>query len=334
MSTSYTPPYSITEPITNLIVEIGESVGSLMAWQHMEKNPRLRRDNRIRTIHASLAIENNSLSLDQVTDIINGKRVLGELSEIREVKNAYEAYDQLLGFNPYSIEDLLRAHQILMADLVKEAGKFRAGGVGIFKGQQIVHMAPPAETVYGHVSNLLDWLRSSKEHPLIKSCVFHYEFEFIHPFSDGNGRMGRMWNTLLLYQWKPIFAWIPVESIIRERQAEYYDALGQADSQAEATPFVEFLLRAILDTLKSFEQYPAASTDSSMPPHIRLFLETLGNEELSVTELMHRLGLTSRASFRKTYLQPCLKEHLIEMTLPDTPKSRYQKYRVIKKNSK
>ncbi len=236
MSANYIPPYSVTETITNLIVEIGEAVGSLTAWQHMEKNPRLRRDNRIRTIHASLAIENNSLSLDQVTDIINGKRVLGEPSEIREVKNAYEAYNHLLAFNPYSIEDLLKAHKILMADLVKQAGQFRSGGVGIFRGTQVVHMAPPAEMVYSHISNLLQWAESSKEHPLIKSCVFHYEFEYIHPFLDGNGRMGRMWNTLLLYQWKPIFAWIPVESIIRERQADYYDALGQADSRARRSP--------------------------------------------------------------------------------------------------
>lgn len=268
MSANYIPPYSVTETITNLIVEIGEAVGSLTAWQHMEKNPRLRRDNRIRTIHASLAIENNSLSLDQVTDIINGKRVLGEPSEIREVKNAYEAYNHLLAFNPYSIEDLLKAHKILMADLVKQAGQFRSGGVGIFRGTQVVHMAPPAEMVYSHISNLLQWAESSKEHPLIKSCVFHYEFEYIHPFLDGNGRMGRMWNTLLLYQWKPIFAWIPVESIIRERQADYYDALGQADSRADAAPFVEFLLQAILDTLKSFEQHPLSNTDNSTRYHI------------------------------------------------------------------
>ena len=331
MSANYIPPYSVTETITNLIVEIGEAVGSLTAWQHMEKNPRLRRDNRIRTIHASLAIENNSLSLDQVTDIINGKRVLGEPSEIREVKTAYEAYNHLLAFNPYSIEDLLKAHKILMADLVKQAGQFRSGGVGIFRGTQVVHMAPPAEMVYSHISNLLQWAESSKEHPLIKSCVFHYEFEYIHPFLDGNGRMGRMWNTLLLYQWKPIFAWIPVESIIRERQADYYDALGQADSRADAAPFVEFLLQAILDTLKSFEQHPLSNTDNSTPPHIRLFLEALGDEELSITELMQRLGLSNRASFRKTYLQPCLEQRLIEMTLPDKPRSRYQKYRAVTK---
>lgn len=166
MSANYIPPYSVTETITNLIVEIGEAVGSLTAWQHMEKNPRLRRDNRIRTIHASLAIENNSLSLDQVTDIINGKRVLGEPSEIREVKNAYEAYNHLLAFNPYSIEDLLKAHKILMADLVKQAGQFRSGGVGIFRGTQVVHMAPPAEMVYSHISNLLQWAESSIDQKL------------------------------------------------------------------------------------------------------------------------------------------------------------------------
>jgi len=322
---AYVPPYIMTETITNLIVEIGEKVGAITAWQHMNTNPRLRRDSRIRTIHASLAIENNSLSLDQVTDIIDGKRILGAPGEIREVKNAYEAYERLLSFNPYSVDDLLKAHGILMNGLVKEAGCFRSGGVGVFRGEQVIHMAPPADLVPQHIANLLHWAETAKTHPLIKSSVFHYEFEFIHPFADGNGRMGRMWNTLLLYQWKPIFAWIPVETVIQERQDAYYNALGEADRIADAAPFIEFLLQAILDTLVEIEGNQIRTEIISS--HIQLFLDKLGNDELSSGEIMKRMGLKNRSAFRKTYLQPALNSQLIEMTLPDKPNSKNQKYR-------
>ena len=322
---TYTPPYSTTETIINLTIEIGEKVGTLMAWQHMNTNPKLRRNNRIRTIHASLAIENNSLSLDQVTDIVNGKRILGSPGEICEVKNAYEAYEKLLSFNPYSVEDLLKAHSILMTDLVKEAGNFRSGDVGIFKCEQAVRLAPPADKVPHHIANLLYWAKNAKLHPLIKSCIFHYEFEFIHPFADGNGRMGRMWHTLLLYQWKPVFAWIPVETVIREKQVAYYEALGESDRIASATPFVEFLLQAIFDTLIEIEldQVPAGI----ISPQIQLFLDKLANDELSAREIMKRMGLKNRPAFRKTYLQTALNSRLIEMTLPDKPNSKNQKYR-------
>lgn len=327
MDQAYTPPYSTTETMIALVAEISESIGLIAAWQHMNTNPQLRRDNRIRTIHASLAIENNSLSLDQVTDIINGKRVLGAPAEIREVKNAYEVYERLLTYDPYSVQDLLKAHAVLMEGLVKEAeaGCFRSGGVGVFKGDQMVHMAPPARMVPGHTQNLLLWAKTTKTHPLIASSVFHYEFEFIHPFADGNGRMGRMWNTLLLYRWKPVFAWIPVETIICERQEEYYTALGVADETSDATPFVEFLLQAILDTLRIIEQDQVPRKGIS--PSIRIFLDQLGNEALSAGELMQRMGLKNRPSFSKTYLSPALDAGLIEMTLPDKPSSKNQKYR-------
>ncbi len=321
----YEPPYETTTAIVNLVAEIGERIGAITAWQHMNTNPRLRRDSRIRTIHATLAIENNSLSLDQVTDVINGKRVLGASGEIHEVKNAYEAYEQLLSFDPYSTKDMQKAHATLMNGLVSEAGRFRSGGVGIFKGTQIVHMAPPAELVAEQVGQLLEWVKSSKTHPLIKSCVFHYEFEFIHPFADGNGRMGRMWNTLLLYHWKPIFAWIPVEAVIRDRQSAYYDALGQADRIANATPFVEFLLTAILDTLHEIEQTERPQPE--IAPALQLLLDKLDGDELAASELMHRMGLRNRPSFLKTYLHPALEQGLICMTIPDKPSSKNQKYK-------
>jgi len=246
----YAPPYNVTDKIIHLVAKISEQVGAITVKAETISSPKLRRDNQIRTIHSSLAIENNSLSLAQVTDIINGKRVLGAPNEIREVKNAYEAYEHLLTLNPYRVEDMLTAHKILMADLTKEVGRFRSGGVGIFAGQQLVHMAPPAKIVPEHIDNLLDWAKDSDAHPLIKSCVFHYEFEFIHPFDDGNGRMGRMWQTLLLFQWKSLFAWLPVEELVRERQQEYYDVLATADKAANSTVFVEFMLQAIYDSLK------------------------------------------------------------------------------------
>lgn len=325
MEQGYMPPYTITEEIMNLVAEISEIVGRVTSWEHMNANPKLRRNNRIRTIHASLAIENNTLSLEQVTTIIDGKRVLGAPAEIREVQNAYQAYDQLLAFDPYSLSDLLCAHGMLMNDLVGEAGVFRSGGVGVFNGKRLIHMAPPAEFVHEQISNLLDWAKKCKAHSLIKSCVFHYEFEFIHPFADGNGRMGRMWHTLLLYQWKPLFAWLPVESVIRERQQEYYEALCIADSLGHSTPFIEFLLEAILDALREVEADAIPATD--VTPTLKLLLEKLGNEELSSSELMQRLGLKNRAAFSRTYLKPALEQGLIQMTIPDKPNSRNQRYK-------
>ena len=321
----YTPPFSMTDAIIEKISEISELVGVITAWQDMNASPRLRRDNRIKTIHSSLAIENNSLSLDQVTAIINGKRILGEPREIQEVKNAFEAYERLLSFDPYSVDDLLTAHRTLMNELVREAGMFRSGGVGVYKGEQLVHMAPPANIVAELIGNLLAWVKTSKAHPLVKSCVFHYEFEFIHPFADGNGRMGRMWNTLLLYKWKPIFAWLPIETLIRERQDAYYAALGKADKAADATPFVEFLLSIIFDTLYEISEGQQDKQDLSVP--VRLLLEKLDGDTLSAQQIMERLGLKNRASFRKLYLVPALEQKLIEMELPDKPNSSKQRYR-------
>ena len=325
MEQQYTPPFTMTDRIVEKISEISELVGRITAWQDMNANPKLRRENRIKTIHSSLAIENNSLSLDQVTAIINGKRILGEPREIQEVKNAFEAYERLLSFDPYSAKDLLTAHHTLMNELVREAGMFRSGGVGVYKGEQLVHMAPPANMVQELVGNLLTWVKTSKVHPLVKSCVFHYEFEFIHPFADGNGRMGRMWNTLLLYKWKSIFAWLPIETLIRERQDAYYDALGKADKAADATLFVEFLLSVIYDTLHEISQSQQGEQDVS--PSVKLLMEKLDGDTLSAQQIMDRLGLKNRASFRKLYLVPALEHDLIEMEYPDKPNSSKQRYR-------
>jgi Fic family protein len=292
----------------------------------MDANPLLRRENRIKTIHSSLAIENNSLSLEQVTAIIDGKRVLGPPSEIVEVKNAFEVYNLLLSFNPYSIPDMLKAHKILMDELNKEAGVFRSGGVGVFDGQVVIHMAPPTQRVPELIGQLLFWAEHSSAHPLIKSCVFHYEFEFIHPFADGNGRMGRMWQTLLLYQWKKIFAWLPVETLIRERQSKYYnDAISVSTKNSDSAPFIEFLLQAILDTLS--DAVTTAQVSDQVNAQVKLLLSKLGQETLSARDLMFRLGLRHRQNFQKNYLRPALELKMIELTIPDKPNSSKQKYR-------
>ena len=246
----YKPPFHMTDRTITLLAEISEQVGRITVLQEGIISPHLRRENRIRTIHSSLAIEHNSLSLDQVTAILDGKRVLGNPNDIKEVQNAYEAYEMMLRLNPESVEDLLTAHKLMMQGLVPENGKFRSGGVGVFDGDRLVHMAPPAHLVPKLIQDLFNWYQNSEMHPLIKSAVFHYEFEFIHPFQDGNGRMGRMWHSLLLGQWKELFFWLPVEELIQSKQAEYYDALGKSDKAADSAVFVDLMLEIIRDTLK------------------------------------------------------------------------------------
>lgn len=247
---SYEPPFKITAKIIDLISQISESIGEINSLENSLRHVELRKENRIKTIHSSLAIENNSLSIEQITAIIEGKRVLGNPNEIQEVKNALQAYELLLTLNPYEEKDLLKAHKLMMSDLVERNGKYRNDGVGVFDGKQVIHMAPPADRVPFLMSDLFEWLKNSDVHPLIKSCVFHYEFEFIHPFQDGNGRMGRLWQTVILKEWKSIFAWLPIETLIKENQAEYYKALNSSDTNAESTDFIAFMLDVILKTIR------------------------------------------------------------------------------------
>lgn len=241
------PPFEITNKIIGLVADIAELVGRLSsATNHLSTNPMLRRSNRIRTIHGSLAIEQNTLSLEQVTSILNGKHVLAPPKDIAEVKNAYEIYDRLDELNPYSVDDLLIAHGIMTRGLVEDAGVFRTHPVGVVDGEgRILHFGTLPQYVPDLVMDLLDWVKNSELHMLIRSCVFHYEFELIHPFSDGNGRIGRLWHTLLLSHWNSTFAWLPVESIIYSRQREYYNAINASNGAGESTSFIEFMLSAI-----------------------------------------------------------------------------------------
>ena len=247
----YRPPFHMTDRITNLTADICEQLGQIKILSNGKFSSYLRKENRIRTIHSSLAIEHNSLSLEQVTAIIDGKRILGNPVEIKEVKNAYTTYEMMLTLDPFSVDDLLKAHEAMMKELISENGRFRSGGVGVFNGKALVHMAPPANMVPGQIQDLFSWYKASEIHPLIRSAIFHYEFEFIHPFADGNGRVGRMWHSLLLGRWNEIFYWLPVEDLIRSRQEEYYKALGKSDRDADSSAFVEFLLQVILDTLQN-----------------------------------------------------------------------------------
>lgn len=225
----YQPPLTLTPHMLALVAEIAEQIGRLSAGQEAAVlTPQLRRGNRIRSIQASLAIENNTLSVEQVTAVLDGKRVLGLPRDIQEVRNAFAAYEAMPDWNPASRADLLAAHGRLLHGLIDDAGHFRRGGVGIYRGEQLMHMAPPANRVAQLVDDLLGWLAATDLHPLLASCVFHYEFEFIHPFADGNGRMGRLWQTLILSRWRPVLAWLPVESVIRDRQDDYYTALSAA----------------------------------------------------------------------------------------------------------
>ena len=244
------PPFEITNQMIDYVAEIAELVGNLNVTNRLTANPTLRRSNRIRTIHGSLAIEQNTLSLEQVTAVLNGKRVLAPPKDIAEVKNAYEIYERVDELDPYSVDDLLIAHGIMTRGLVEESGMFRTRPVGVVDSEgHVLHFGTLPQYVPDLVMELLEWAKTSEVHMLIRSCVFHYELELIHPFADGNGRVGRLWHTLLLSKWNPVFAWLPVESIIHDRQQEYYDAINASNDAGESTLFIGFMLSAIKTSL-------------------------------------------------------------------------------------
>lgn len=326
MEDKYIPPYEITDEMLELVSEIMENLGKLSGVNELEKLPRLRRVSRIKSIHSSLAIENNTLSIEQVTNVINGKRVLAPQKDIEEVHNAFNAYEKLSEINPYSIDDLLKIHGIMMNGLIKEAGMLRSGQVGVYNQDgKVVHLAPPADFVPQQLGQLFDWVKNSNANMLIKSSVFHYEFEFIHPFNDGNGRTGRLWQTALLASWKPIFAWIPIESIIKDNQEDYYNAITLSTSQGKSNIFIEFMLDVINKAIKDIIT-DTRNHYNHINNQITELMKVIESYPQSATELMDKLNLKSRLGFRKNYLQPALDAGLIGMTEPDKPTSKNQKY--------
>lgn len=327
----YKPPYTITEEILTLVANISEKLGQLKQWYEQEVDLRLRRINRIRTVAGSLAIEGNTLTEEQITALLDGKLIIAPPREIQEAKNALLAYEQLPLWNPKQQEQLLQTHKILMLGLVDTAGRYRSGGVGVLAGNQVIHMAPPAKQVERLMNDLFQWLNTTSVHPLIASSVFHFEFEFIHPFEDGNGRMGRLWQTLILSQWHPLFANLPVESLVHKNQAGYYQALQDSTAQTDCAPFITFMLDRIDDAMNGFSTAQANTQATAQVSAQLLTLLNLMQSQVyyTTTELMQLLGLIHRESFRKTYLKPALHQGLIAMLIPDKPNSPKQKYRKV-----
>lgn len=324
----YKPPFTITNKILLYVSSISEKIGRITATGNLEAKPHLRRNNRIKSIHSSLKIEANSLTLGQVRDVINGRAVLGEQKEIQEVKNTYAAYEQLPEIEPYNIQSLKRFHGIMTKYLVEESGEFRSGEEGVFNGEECIFMAPPASLVPQLMDGLFAWMRKAQYdvHPLILSSVFHYEFVFIHPFSDGNGRMARLWHTAILSKWKTVFAYIPIESQIEKFQNEYYEAISQCHVAGESTIFIEFMLSQmdkILDDIST----QISEQNEYLPESVQKLLAVMEYDvPYTSHSLMEKLGLKAREGFRRNYLHPALEMNLIQMTIPDKPNSKNQRY--------
>ena len=325
---NYVPPYTITNKMLELVSDISEKVGKISSHKELESKPHLRRNNRIRSIHSSLKIEANSLSLSEVRDVINGHLVLGDQKEIQEVKNAYAAYEKISEINPSSISDLKRIHGIMTKRTVHESGVFRKGEEGVFSGEKCIFVAPPANMVSELMKDLLSWVKKNEGivHPLIMSAVFHYEFVFIHPFTDGNGRMARLWQTAILTKWQPIFEFIPIESRIEKFQDGYYDAIGKCHTDGSSTAFIEFMLlqiNAILDEISETVTAPG----NNISEYVSKLLSVMEYDTpYKSSEILSMLGLKSKETLRKNYLDPAIRDSLIVMTEPDKPNSRNQRY--------
>ena len=311
-----------------LVSSISEKLGRISVTSNMQTKPHLRKNNRIKSIHSSLRIESNLLDLGQVRDVINGKTVLGEQKEIQEVKNAYAAYEKLLEINPFNMDELKSLHGIMTKYLVDESGEFRKGEEGVFSGDKCVFMAPPARMVPELMKNLFDWITCSKEevHPLIMSAVFHYEFVFIHPFSDGNGRMARLWHSAFLTKWNPVFEYIPIESQIEKFQDEYYDAIAKCHMEGSSDSFILFILEQIDKILVEITEQISSSAEN-ISEYVKRLLDVMEYDfPYTLTSLMELLGLKSKETIRRHYIHPALELNLIQMTIPDKPKSRNQRY--------
>ncbi len=326
---NYMPPFEITNSMLDKVSSIMKKIGTLDNYKDLNKMPVLRRNNRIKSIHSSLAIEENSLSFNQVKDVIDGKLVVGSRKEIQEVKNAYEAYLKMMEVNPYSLTDLKKMHGILTNLTVEESGKFRTHNEGVFdEDGNCIHVCPPPEQVDGLMKQLFSFMKNNKDniHPLILSSIFHYEFVFIHPFSDGNGRTARLWQNVILANWEDIFEYVPIESQIIKYQDEYYTAINNCNLKGNSTEFILFMLRMIDYVLDDL-----VSGVSNASNHVSFYVSRLLDVmeygvRYTTVELMELLNMKSRGSFRDNYLLPAISNGLVKMSFPDSPSSRNQTY--------
>ncbi len=324
-----TPSFTITDEILSRASSISEKIGRISAVSNLDAKPHLRKNNRIKSIHSSLKMGANSLSLGQVRDVIDGKAVLGEQKEIQEAKNAYAAYDRISEIDPYSIEDLKKYHGIMTKYAAEESGDFRWGEGGVFKDGQCIFIAPPARLVPMRMKDLFHWMQKAQGqvHPLILSSVFHYEFVSIHPFSDGNGRMARLWHTAILSKWRPIFEYLPVERQVEAFREEYYRAIAQCHTDGASTAFIEFMLTCI-DKILDDSSVQMQADGEQISEYVKKLLGVMEYDTpYTGKSLMEKLGLKSKEGFRRNYLKPAIEMGLICMTIPDKPNSRNQRYR-------
>lgn len=321
-------PYTLTNSIVFKVSNIMEKIGKLDNYTTLDKTPYLRKQTKINSIHSSLAIENNKLTVGQVKNVINGKTVIGPMKEIQEVKNAYKAYEMLNDIDPYSINELKKVHGIMTYLTVDESGEFRKGAEGVFDGDKCIFVCPPPEMVNKLMSDLFKWLNDNKDtiHPLILSSIFHYEFVFIHPFSDGNGRMSRLWQNVILNKWKNIFEYLPIESQIHKYQKKYYDAIMTCNTNGNSNVFIEFMLDMIEKTLDERLNSSLPIIDNENININKLLSIMKENTPMTANEIMDKLGIKSKETLRNNYLDPAIKKELINLTIPDKPTSKNQMY--------
>lgn len=325
----YVPPFTITNTMLERVASIMKKIGKLDNYNDLNKMPILRRNNRIKSIHSSLAIEANSLSFDQVKDIIDGKLVIGPKNEIQEVQNAYNAYLKIKDVNPYSIKDLKMIHGILTYLTVRDSGVFRTGAEGVFdENGNCIFICPPPEQVESLIKQLFDFIKEKKDaiHPLILSSIFHYEFVFIHPFGDGNGRTARLWQNVILSSWEDIFEYVPIETEIMRYQNDYYKAIHNCNVKGDSTEFVEFMLKMIDEVLDNLVE-GVYKQNNHISIYVKRLLEVMETGvKYTTVELMGLLDMKSRVSFRENYLIPAIDNGVVKMSFPDNPTNKNQTY--------
>ena len=325
----YMPPFEISNEMLKKVSDIMEKIGKLDSFTNLDKTPYLRKQTKINSVHSSIAIENNPLSLEQVKDVINGKLVIGEQKDIQEVKNAYKAYEMLKDINPYSIDDLKKVHGVMTFLVEEVSGEFRTTSEGVFDDNgTCIFVCPPGDRVNSLMNDLFEWLNENKDtiHPLILSSIFHYEFVFIHPFTNGNGRTVRLWQNSILYKWKDIFEYLPIESKIHKYQDEYYNSIALCHKNANSNVFIEFMLKMIDETLdEAISTSPLPITNETI--NINKLLDAMeSGKPMTATEIMEKLGIKSKETLRSQYLDPAIKQGLVNLTNPDKPTSKNQMY--------